>query len=72
MYLPAIFIYHDLERVAFLDSISKTYQPAGDDYQAFKSGNGNRVMKYTMGQAIMYSLFLSGTCLGSGRQQVSG
>lgn len=57
MYLPAIFIYHDLEQVAFLDSISKTYQPAGDDYQAFQIGNGNRVMKYTMGQAIMYSPF---------------
>lgn len=53
-YLPAAFIYSDLNRVAFRDSIITKYSPSTSPYQAFDVGNGNRVMKYSLGQAISF------------------
>ncbi|MBL7818815.1 MAG: hypothetical protein JNL70_27700 [Saprospiraceae bacterium] len=55
-YLPAIFIYKDLKKVAFHSEIDVKYQPQGGGfYAALPSTNGNLVMKYTAGMAIMYA-----------------
>ncbi len=56
-YLPAFFIYKDAQKLAFKDSIEKKYAPAGSFYQAFLYKNGNYVMKYPCGQALMYAPF---------------
>ena len=53
MYLPAAFIYKDLKKCAFKDSILAKYQPSPDFQQAFLHPSGNYVMKYPAGQAIM-------------------
>ena len=55
-YLPAIFIYHDVKKVAFHEAIDAKYQPQGGGfYSALPSTNGNLVMKYTSGMAFMYA-----------------
>ena len=55
-YLPAIFIYKDVKKVAFHEVIDAKYQPQGGGfYSALPSTNGNLVMKYTSGMAIMYA-----------------
>ena len=55
-YLPAIFIYKDLKKVAFHTDLDKKYGYQGSDfYAALPSKNGNLVMKYTSGMAIMYA-----------------
>jgi hypothetical protein len=55
-YLPAIFIYKDLKKVAFHTDLDKKYGYQGSDfYAALPSTNGNLVMKYTSGMAIMYT-----------------
>jgi hypothetical protein len=55
-YLPAIFIYKDVKKVAFHEAIDAKYQPQGSSfYAALPSPNGNLVMKYTSGMAIMYA-----------------
>lgn len=55
MYLPAIFIYHDLEGFTFKDKILEEYGPTPDFQQGLKIENGNYVMKYPIGQAILFS-----------------
>ena len=55
-YLPAIFIYKDLKKVAFHAELDKKYQyQGGDFYSALPSSSGNLVMKYTSGMAILYA-----------------
>jgi hypothetical protein len=55
-YLPAIFIYKDLKKVAFHSDLDKKYGYQGNDfYAALPSTNGNLVMKYTSGMAVMYA-----------------
>lgn len=64
-YLPAIFIYKDLKKVAFHTDLDKKYQYQGGDFYAAlplntpplgAGGLGHRlVMKYTSGMAIMYA-----------------
>jgi hypothetical protein len=55
-YLPAILIYKDLKKVAFHSDLDKKYGYQGNDfYAALPSTNGNLVMKYTSGMAIMYA-----------------
>ena len=54
-YLPAVFIYHDLENVGFKAKIQAQYQSIqGEGYQCFPVDNGHQIMKYSMGQAVMY------------------
>jgi len=53
-YLPAIFIYKDIKKLNFKDSISNKYKPTPQFDQAFKTKNGNYVFKYSCGQAIQY------------------
>lgn len=53
LYLPAIFIYGDIEHCAFKDSILAKYSPTPDFQQAFiHQQSGHYVMKYSAGQAI--------------------
>lgn len=54
LYLPSIFIYQDINKGAFLEDIVKKYSPTPDPQQVIPSKNGNRVMRYTYGQSIMY------------------
>lgn len=59
MYLPAAFIYEDLKEVKFLDDVIKDYRPTNDPYQTFTHESGNRVMKYSLGQSVMYLPFFA-------------
>jgi hypothetical protein len=55
-YLPAIFIYKDIKKVAFHTDLDKKYGYQGSDFYAARpSTNGNLVMKYTSGMAVMYA-----------------
>ncbi len=57
MYLPAIFIYNDLKKCAFIEEIIEKYESTPAVEQAFEYPNGNYVMKYSMGQAIQFAPF---------------
>jgi hypothetical protein len=59
-YLPSIFIYKDLKHQSFKDSILHKYGPTNTDFQqAMKLDNGNYVMKYASGMAVMYLPFFA-------------
>lgn len=54
MYLPAIFIYQDIKKCNFKDSIIHKYQPTPDFQQAYlHEESGNYVMKYASGLALV-------------------
>ena len=59
LYLPAKFIYHDiaLQNFEWLNELLNKYEPTATLYQAIKIDNGNWVMKYSMGMAIVYFPF---------------
>ena len=59
MYLPAVFIYHDLRELNFLPQITAEYRPTDDPYQAFTTPDGDRVMKYSLGQSLLYAPFFA-------------
>ncbi|UOG73835.1 hypothetical protein MTX78_17135 [Hymenobacter tibetensis] len=53
LYLPSIFVHHDLRELNFRDQLLKDYAPTPDFYQAFRHpGSGNFVMKYPAGLAV--------------------
>lgn len=56
-YLPSIFIYHDLKQQSFKDNILAKYKPTPEFMQGFPLPNGNYVMKYSSGMAVMFSPF---------------
>ena len=56
-YLPATFIYKDLKKAAYLEDVLEKYQFTPENQQTRQLPNGNYVMKYAMGQAVMYSPF---------------
>lgn len=59
-YLPALFIYDDVKHISFKDSILQKYQPTNSELQqAMQVDNGNYVMKYSSGMAIMYLPFFT-------------
>ncbi len=59
-YLPATFIYHDLKKISFKDSILQKYRPTNTDpQQTMPLDNGNFVMKYSSGMALMYLPFFT-------------
>jgi hypothetical protein len=62
LYLPAFFIHHDplLLRQEWLQHALDTYGGLGSGgfYQAHQVANGNWVMKYPMGMAILWSPFV--------------
>ena len=54
MYLPAVFIYHDVSKLEWLPAIDSTYSLSGGKiYQASRLENGNFVFKYLGGIAIL-------------------
>lgn len=53
-YLPTVFIYKDIRHQSFGDSIASKYTPAPDFQQSYVLPNGNRVINYTCGMAVMY------------------
>ncbi len=57
IYLPAIFIYQDIKKVAFKNDIHNKYRNSSHAYETRTIENGNEVAKYSMGQAVMYSPF---------------
>jgi hypothetical protein len=58
IYLPAIFIYHDIHQLNWFDSIDKKYDVSGGDfYQAQKLENGDHIFGYVGGVAVMESPF---------------
>ncbi len=57
-YLPGLFIYHDLKKQDWVDEINKRYLPSPAYDQSFiHQPSGNRVNKYAIGQAVLYSPF---------------
>jgi hypothetical protein len=59
-YLPSTFIYKDLKHQSFKDTILQKYLPTNLDFQqGFRTDNGNYVMKYSSGMAIMYLPFFT-------------
>ena len=59
LYLPAAFIYDDLRQLDFLPEVINRYRPTESPYQAFDHPGGTRVMKYSLGQAVMYAPFFA-------------
>jgi hypothetical protein len=59
MYLPLQFKYHDLKVLDFsiITNILDTYHGSETFYQALKWENGNWVMRYPIGLAVLYSPF---------------
>jgi len=58
MYLPAIFIYHDVTELNWFEAIDQKYDLTGGGlYQAGKQDNGKYVFKYLGGVAVLQSPF---------------
>ncbi|MEZ4943229.1 MAG: hypothetical protein R3D58_20305 [Saprospiraceae bacterium] len=53
LYLPAVFIYGDLKELAFADSMLTKYG-YGSEVGAIRHPGGNRVIKYSSGQALQF------------------
>ncbi|MEM9888549.1 MAG: glycosyltransferase family 39 protein [Bacteroidota bacterium] len=58
-YLPAFLIYEDAKQLQFAPEILEKYSPTPDLQQAYRHENGNMVMKYSSGQAIIFSPFFA-------------
>ncbi len=58
-YLPSIFIYKDLRHQKAKDEIINKYHPDNLEFQQAFLVNGNYVMKYSSGMAIMYFPFFT-------------
>ncbi len=57
-YLPAIFIYLDIKKQEYMGDINAKYLPSPAYDQNFgHHDSGNRVNKYAIGQAVMYTPF---------------
>lgn len=54
LYLPAVFIYHDLGKLSFYPSIDSTYYPTGDIkwYSIHDQPTGNKLNKYAVGNSV--------------------
>ena len=65
-YLPSVFIYKDLKHQAFKDAVMKKYHPVDGFQQGYQLPNGNYVMKYSSGTAIMYLPFFTAAHLAAG------
>ena len=52
-YLPAVFIYGDIGRQAWLEGVDSAYQVSGGSlYQVTELPNGNRATKYFCGLSL--------------------
>jgi hypothetical protein len=54
LHLPAVLIYHDIEKLGFYSYIDSVYQPSGEykNYCIYTLDNGNRINRYSVGPAI--------------------
>lgn len=54
LYLPALFIYQDIEELTFYKYVDSTYRPTGDgkEYGIFTTQTGKKVNKYSAGIAL--------------------
>ena len=59
LYLPTTFLYDDvmLLKYAEYDALIKEYNLSDTFYQIAQAPNGNRILKYTMGKAVLISPF---------------
>lgn len=57
MYLPALFIYQDLDGLSFFPDIIENYLNTTSYYQALPVENGNMLIKYPIGLSIFYLPF---------------
>jgi hypothetical protein len=59
LYLPAKFIYKDLafSDQSWIKHLMDTYQPSSTLYQVVQIENGNSIIKYSSGTAILYAPF---------------
>lgn len=57
LYLPAIFIYHDVHHLKFQEEMNNKYQYTPGTYQGVQLPDGNYTMKYPIGAAVMYAPF---------------
>lgn len=59
LYLPATFIYHDpgLSNPQWLDEVMETYHPSATFYQLVEGSDGNRIIKYSSGLALLFAPF---------------
>ncbi len=59
LYLPAKFIYHDLEMKDYqkFDSLREKYQISSTFYQVYKTPKNKYIVKYTMGNSFFYMPF---------------
>ncbi len=65
-YLPAFFIYKDLKQVHFLEDIKKKYSNSIHEDTGFRHSSGTYVLKYSMGQALLYSPWFAAGHIGAG------
>lgn len=56
-YLPATFIYKDLDKLSFSQEILDKYRCSTHFDQAFDHHSGNKIMKYPAGMALQYLPF---------------
>lgn len=54
LYLPAVFIYHDVGDLNFYPAVNKKYAVTGtsDDYGIFGQPTGHKTLKYAVGTAV--------------------
>jgi hypothetical protein len=57
IYLPSFFIYGDLAHLDSIRELFAMYKPAADFHHAYLQPNGNYVMKYPIGVALIYLPF---------------
>ncbi len=55
LYLPAIFIYHDVHHLAFQEAMNEKYKYTPGAYQGVLLPDGNYTMKYPIGASIFYA-----------------
>lgn len=66
LYLPATFIYHDIGRLMFLDSMNANYHFVGNesDYGIYNQPTGLRLNKYPVGVSVFQlPFFLTAHCI---------
>lgn len=54
LYLPAAFIYNDVQQLGFYSYIDDVYEPSGQyrNYCIYEVDNGNRINRYNIGVAV--------------------
>lgn len=54
LYLPSTFIYKDVKKLSYTDSMRVKYNWPGDFYQAYDGPDSNKIFKYPAGTAVLY------------------